>query len=156
MIRTATPADALAIAEIWNHYIRVSTNTFASIEKTEADIAMLLESRPIFVADQAGNISGFAHWGPFRGADGYRHTAEHTVYLRPDTARRGTGRALMAEVEAHAAAAGIHTIWAAISAENAAGIAFHERLGYTDAVRLNEVGRKFDRWLDLVLMQKRL
>lgn len=155
MIRPARPGDAAGIARIWNHYIESTAATFAAVPKTEAEVAALIAARPVFVAeDDAGAIHGFAHYGPFRGGDGYRHTAEHTLYLAPGQGGRGLGRALLGAVEDHGSAAGIHTMWAGISAENPAAIAFHARCGYAEAARLRQVGRKFDRWLDLVLMQK--
>ena len=79
---------------------------------------------------------------------------EHTVLLAPAAQGKGLGRALMAALEAHAAAAGAHVMIAAIDADNAAGRAFHAALGYVQTGLMPQTGRKFGRWLDLVLMQK--
>ena len=81
---------------------------------------------------------------------------EHTVLLPPELRGRGAGRALMDRVEAHARAGGAHTLFAGVSGENTAGIAFHARIGFDVSARYPEAGRKFGRWLDLVLMMKRL
>ncbi len=156
MIRPAAPPDAPAIAAIWNHYIRHTTVTFLPDEKTDADVAALIAGPdPVFVADE-GAVSGFARYFPFRSGRGYVHTVEHTVLLASDTPRRGLGRALMTAVEDHARAAAKHSLWAGVSAENTAGVAFHTAIGFTPVAVLPEVGFKFDRWIDLVLMQKRL
>ena len=76
--------------------------------------------------------------------------------LAPDARGRGVGRSLMAAIEQHARDMGFHTMWAGVSAGNPDGVVFHERVGYEKVAVLPEVGRKFDQWLDLVLMQKRL
>lgn len=157
MIRPATAADAAAIAAIWNTMIRDTTVTFLPHEKTVAEVAALIDGAdPVFVWDDAGQVLGFARYFQFRGGAGYRHTSEHTVLLHPGAQGRGGGRALMRHLLDHAAAAGRHSMWAGVSGENIAGVAFHERLGFETVAVLPEVGWKFDRWIDLVLMQKRL
>lgn len=157
MIRPARPEDAPAIAAIWNPVIRDTAITFESVEKTPADITTLIAARPAFlVAEEAEGIAGFATYGQFRGGTGYDRTMEHTVILGPGARGRGLGRALMAAIEDHARAGGAHTIFAGVSADNAPGVAFHAALGYRTVARLPEVGWKFGRWMDLVLMQKTL
>jgi phosphinothricin acetyltransferase len=155
MIRRARPGDAADIAALWNRYIRETACTFHSVEKSQAEILAQIAARPVFVAEAEG-FAGFGHYGPFRAGDGYRHTAEHTLYLHPAAQGRGLGRALMTALEDHARGAGIHGLWAGISAENPGGLAFHARMGFREVARLPEAGRKFDRWMDLVLMQKLL
>jgi phosphinothricin acetyltransferase len=155
VIRPATPADAAAVAAIWNHYIRHTTVTFASTERTETEVAGLIAARPaFFVAETASGIAGFATYTQFRGGDGYARCMEHTIQLAPGASGTGLGRALLAAVEDHARAGGAHSIFAGVSAENEAGRAFHARMGYAEAAILRQTGWKFGRWLDLVLMQK--
>lgn len=155
--RPARPADAPAVAAIWNHYIRESAATFNSVEKTEAEVAAAMVGNPCFlVADAGGRIAGFATYFQFRGGVGYRHTMEHTVQLAPGQSGRGLGRSLVAALEDHARAAAVHSLFAAVSGDNPDGVLFHRALGYAEVGRLPEVGRKFGRWMDLVLMQKRL
>lgn len=153
MIRPARQEDAAAITALWNHYIRETACTFHGVEKTQAEIETHIAARPVFVA-VAGDFAGFGHYGQFRAGDGYRHTGEHTLYLHPAAQGRGFGRALLSALEDHARGAGFHALWAGISAENPGGVAFHARAGFREVARLPEAGRKFDRWMDLILMQK--
>jgi L-amino acid N-acyltransferase len=157
LVRPATPADAAAIAAIWNPVIRDTTITFNPTEKSEAEVAALIAGPdPCFVWHEDGRVLGFARYFQFRGGLGYRHTCEHTVLLHPDARGRGGGRALMAVLLADAAASGRHSLWAGVSAENEAGAAFHAALGFDIIAVLPEVGHKFGRWIDLILMRKLL
>ena len=154
-VRNATAGDAAAVAAIWNHHIRDTTVTFTSQETTEAGVAALIATRPaFFVALDQGRVAGFASYDQFRGGVGYARTMEHTIQLAPGGAGRGLGRTLMTAVEDHARAGGAHSMFAGVSAENPAGRAFHARLGYRETALLPQVGWKFGRWIDLVLMQK--
>lgn len=154
MIRPARPEDAPAIAAIWNRIIRDTVATFTTAKKDPAVLAEGMRTQPYWVAEEAGEILGFATYFQFRGGPGYAHTMEHSVHLDPRAQGKGLGRALMATLEDHARAHGVHSLFAGISGENAAGIAFHAALGYVHTARLSQVGRKFGRWHDLVLMQK--
>ncbi len=155
MIRLAQTTDAAAVAAIWNHYIRDTTITFALTDKTVADVAALIATRPaFFVATIETTVAGFATYAQFRPGDGYALCMEHTVLLAPDAGGAGLGGALLAAVEAHAASAGAHSMIGVVSAENAPGRAFHARMGYAETAHLRETGRKFGRWLDVVMMQK--
>lgn len=159
MIRAATAADAQAIADIWNPVIRDTSITFNAVEKTLGDITALIASRQaaghaVLVAEQGGTVAGFATYAQFRSGVGYAHAMEHTILLGPAAQGAGLGRALLSALETHARAAGITTLIGGVSAENAAGRAFHARMGYTQVAILQRVGFKFGRALDLVLMQK--
>lgn len=161
LIRQATAADAPAIAAIWEPVVRETTITFSSEVKAPAGVAALIAERaaagfPFLLAEAGGEPLGFASYAQFRGGNGYARCMEHTIILAPAARGQGIGRALMAAIEAHAAARGAHSLWAGVSGENAAGIAFHAALGYAHAATLRETGFKFGRWLDLVLMVKYL
>lgn len=159
MIRDATTADAPGIAAIWNRIIRDTTVTFNAVEKTPADIATLIADRQaaghaFLVVERAGDVAGFATYAQFRGGVGYARTMEHTILLAPTAQGGGLGRALMTAIEDHARRAGAISLFAGVSAENPAGRAFHAHLGFAEVAILQRVGFKFDRTMDLVLMQK--
>lgn len=159
MIRPARVADCAAIAAIWNPVIRDTLVTFTTAEKTAEGLAATLAEKAgaghgFFVAEAGGHVAGFATYGQFRSGPGYARTMEHSVILAPEGRGRGLGRALMAVLEDHAAAGGAHSVFAGVSGANPEGRAFHAALGYREIAVLPEVGYKFGRWLDLVLMQK--
>jgi L-amino acid N-acyltransferase YncA len=156
VVREATSDDAIKIAEIWNPIISDTPFTFTNIRKTPENLAKDIDGKngAFFVACQNEDIVGFATYGAFRNGPGYAYTKEHSIILAPHAHGKGIGRALMSALEAHAAATGVHSMWAGVSAENPAAICFHAALGYTEVARLPEVGFKFNRWIDLVLMQK--
>lgn len=158
MIRAAHPSDAAAIAAFWNPYIRDTAITFTAQEKTADDIAAMIRDRQtaghgFLVADQGG-IKGFASYSQFRGGPGYARSMEHTIILHPAAAGLGIGTALMTALQDHARQAGAHCLIAGVSAENPAGRAFHARIGFAEIATLPQVGYKFGRFMDLVLMQK--
>lgn len=155
IIRPATPTDAAQIATIWNHAIRETVITFNPVEKSHEEVAALT-AKDCLVWEDSDRVMGFARYFPFRGGEGYRFTVEHTVMLHSDGHGRGGGRALMLALMEHASAAGKHSMFAGCSAENAAAVAFHARLGFEEVATLRQVGFKFGRWFDLVLMQKML
>jgi len=156
VIRAGRPEDAEAIAAIWNQVIRETTQTFNTLEKDAAALADQIGAQPWFVADEGGGVLGFVTWTQFRSGTGYAHTVEHSVHVATSGRGRGVGRALMAAAEARARATGLHSMIAEVAGENAGGVAFHAALGYREVARLPEVGWKFGRWHDLVLMQKML
>lgn len=157
-IRPAETADIAPILEIWNPLIRDTSVTFTSVEKTHDGLAADIAARgaAFLVAEEAGALMGFASHGAFRGGPGYVHTAEHTVIVAPVAQGRGAGRALMRALEDQARMAGVHVLVAGVSAENVPAIAFHRAIGFAEAGRLPEVGRKFGRWMDLVFLHKRV
>lgn len=157
MVRDAIAKDAAAIAAIWNPVIETGIETFNSVLKSADDVRTMIEGRPCFlVIELDGAVVGFATYDQFRGGVGYARTMEHTIILAPAAAGRGAGRALMDRVLDHAKANGVHSMWAGVSGENASAVAFHKACGFVEVATLPEVGWKFDRWFDLVLLQKRL
>ncbi|MFT5065868.1 MAG: phosphinothricin acetyltransferase [Yoonia sp.] len=157
MIRPANARDASDIAAIWNHAIRHTTITFNPVEKTVPEVAELMtHDAPCLVFTDGPRVLGFARYSQFRGGDGYRFSVEHTIMLHDDAHGKGAGRGLIDSLCTHAKDAGKHTMYAGVSAENQGAVDFHTKMGFTIAAVLPEVGHKFGRWLDLVLMQKRL
>jgi len=161
VIREAVAADAGVICAIWNPVIRDTTITFNPVQKSEADICAMIADKnargqSFLVAFDADTLLGFATYGQFRAGDGYRQTAVHTIILGPHARRQGTGRSLMKTLCDHAAGQGMHSLFAGCSAENVAAVAFHIKAGFVQVAQLPQVGRKFDRWIDLILLQKML
>jgi phosphinothricin acetyltransferase len=160
-IRAATLDDLPGILAIYNDAV---TATTAIWNETEVDLenrrAWFLERTgagfPVLVATDAKNVLGYATFGPFRPHDGYRHTVENSIYVRNDQRGRGIGAQLMPPLIEAARASGRHAIVAAIEADNAASLNLHAGFGFREVARMPEVGRKFGRWLDLVLLQRLL
>ena len=98
---------------------------------------------------------GFASYGEWRvSGRGYKFTVEHSVHIKAASRGTGIGRQLIQRLIDTAQAAGLHVMIGGIDADNTASIRFHERLGFTSVAHFHEVGFKFDRWLDLVFMQR--
>ncbi len=156
-LRPAQPADATALADLWNGMILNTLATFTTIEKTAQDLRDMISSRPnAFWVAQEDGLAGFVTYGPFRAGPGYAATVEHTIILDPRAQGRGHGRALMAHAMTAAATAGHHIMVAGISSANPQAVAFHRALGCEQTGLMHEVGRKGGAWLDLILMQKTL
>lgn len=155
-IRPAVNADATQIAAFWNPIIRDTVVTFSTQEKTEDGIADMISSQPFYVAVDGETVLGFATYSQFRGGNGYRKTMEHTIVLAPVANGQGIGRVLMKTIENDAESNGYHIMVAGVTAENAAGIAFHKAVGYEETGYMPEAGYKFGRYLDLMLLQKKL
>ena len=161
MIRPATPQDAAAIAAIYNDAVRHTTAIFNEHEVDVQNRIDWMQGReaagfPVLVLEEAGEAVGYASYGPFRPHDGYRATVEHSVYIRSDLRGGGRGKALMVALIDRAKAQGLHVMVAGIEASNEASIELHERLGFERVGVMVQVGQKFGRWLDLLLMQLRL
>ncbi len=160
-IRHATSADLPAILAITNDAILNTTSSWNVHPTTLEARAQWLADRqaaglPVLVSVIDGQVAGFGSYGSFRAWDGYALTVEHSIYVDAAFRRRGAGRVLLAALIDHATEAGKHVMMGVISADNEVSVLLHEQFGFTIVGRLPEVGRKFDRWLDLVLMQKML
>lgn len=160
LVRPATVADLPGIVDIYNVSV-TTTSTWSETPQTLEERSAWFSARTaagdgVFVADVDGVVAGFSAYGEFRNPHwtGYRFTVENTVHVREGWSGRGIGRALMEALIDHAIAGGKHVMVAAVDGENAGSVTFHERLGFTVVGRMPEVGRKFDRWLDLVLLQR--
>ena len=108
------------------------------------------------MARDAGRAVAFASYGDFRAWPGYRYTVEHSVHVAESHRRRGLGRRLVEALVEHAGHAGLHVLVAGVDAGNDASLALHEGLGFERVAHLREVAWKFDRWIDLVLLQRSL
>lgn len=158
-IRDAEDRDLEGITAIHNDAVEHSTaiwnDTLVDLDNRRAWHADRRRAGyPVLVAiDQDGAVLGYASFGDWRAFDGYRHTVEHSVYIRADQRGAGVGRALMQGLIARARAIGKHVLVAGIEAGNTGSIRLHEKLGFVQVGLLPQVGTKFGRWLDLAFLQ---
>jgi L-amino acid N-acyltransferase YncA len=161
LVRDAIEGDLPSILAIYNEVIVSSTAIYAddpvSLNNRTAWFAQQKERGfPVLAAiGPDGDVIGYSAFGEWRGAwPGYRHTVEHSVHVRADRRGIGVGRALVEGLFPHAEAMGKHVMIGGIDAANSASIRLHEKLGFQRVAHFREVGRKFDRWLDLVFVQR--
>ena len=159
--RLAERRDAEAIREIYNREVLGSTVTFDLVPRTlDEQIEWLDEhagGHPAIVAvDAAGTVVGFGALSPWRPRPAYSPTVEDSVYVHHEWRGRGIGRALLEELVRLAEAHGFHSVMARIVGGHEASIALHRACGFEIAGIEREVGRKFGKWLDVVLMQRML
>ncbi len=157
-IRDATRDDLPRILAITNEAIANTTALWTLTPTALAARAEWYEERrrlgfPVLVASIGGEVLGFASFGSFRPWEAYERTVEHSLYIDAAARGRGLGSALLAALVRRAEAGGMHAMVGGIEAGNAASLRLHARLGFREAGRLREVGRKFGRWLDLVFME---
>jgi len=156
-IRRATLGDARQIADIYNHYIAHSTATFDTQPKAVGErIAWLTEHgdlHPVFVSEADGEVVAWGSLTPFRDRPAYRHTVEVAVYVAPNCTGMGLGPKLLERLVDAARGAGHHVVVSQIVSENLPSLKLAERAGFTEVGTMHEVGRKFDRWLDVVIME---
>jgi L-amino acid N-acyltransferase len=157
-VRPAKADDLPALLEIYNDAVVNTTASWDLVPWTPAEHAEWYATKaahrhPILVAVEDGEVLGYAAYGPFRSKAGYAATMEHSVYVRPSSQGRGIGRTLLVAVIEAARANGVHALIGGLSADNDVSMRLHASLGFVEVGRLPEVGRKFDVWLDLVLLQ---
>jgi L-amino acid N-acyltransferase YncA len=159
-IRDAETGDLPQILAIYNEVIATSTAVYSTEPSTLAERSDWFEQRrrrgfPVLAASEGDRVLGFSSFGEFRGAfSGYRHSVEHSVHVRAEARGAGIGRQLVAALFPLAVALGKHVMIGAVDAANEGSLRFHERLGFERVGHFREVGRKFDRWLDLVFVQR--
>ncbi|HYF41937.1 MAG TPA: GNAT family N-acetyltransferase [Ramlibacter sp.] len=161
-IRPSQDADLPAITAIYEYHVLNGTGTFETTPPTQEDMAarradVLAKGLPYLVAEQDGQVLGFAYCQWFKPRPAYRFSAEDSIYLHPDAAGKGLGRQLLGALAAQAEAAGIRKLIAVIGdSANAGSIGVHRSLGFTAVGSFKSCGWKFGRWLDIVLMEKTL
>ena len=153
MIRSCSPRDAAAIARIYNHYVLHTVITFeeepVSTGDMEGRIGDVTRTHPWLVCEQRGAVVGFAYARPWNVRSAYRHSVEVTIYLEPTVTGRGLGRPLYEALLDAVDRRSIHRAVAGIALPNEASVRLHERLGFVKSGHLPEIGRKFERWIDV-------
>jgi len=162
LLRDCREGDLEAVRVIYAREVLEGT---ASFELEPPDLAELTARwrairsarLPYVVAEQGGRIAGYAYAGPYRARPGYRYTVENSVYVAPWARRQGIGRVLLDRLIAAASDRGMRQMVAIIGdSAHVASIALHERAGFRLVGALENVGCKFGRWLDTVIMQRAL
>ena len=161
-IRPSGDADLDAVIAIYGHHVRHGTASFETeppspeeMRRRRADL--LARGFPYLVAACAGEVVGYAYASPYRLRPAYRHTAENSVYLRPDAAGQGVGTRLLTALVAECEALGLRQMVAVVGdSANLASIRLHQRCGFRLVGVLEAVGYKHGQWLDSVLLQRTL
>jgi phosphinothricin acetyltransferase len=162
LIRPSTPADLTAITAIYAWNVLNGTGTFELeapdlAEMTRRRDDVLAKGLPWLVVERAGTVLGYAYANHFRPRRAYRFCLEDSVYLAADAKGRGMGRLLLAELMARCEALGARQMLAVIGdSANLGSVGVHRTLGFEPVGVMKSAGWKFDRWLDVVLMQKAL
>ena len=161
-IRPAQPRDLAVITRIYDHAVRHGTASFEIEPPGESEMARRYETLraggyPYLVAELGGEITGYAYAGPYRARPAYRWSVEDSIYIAPQLQRRGIGRALLDRLIADAEAGGFRQMIAVVGdSANTASIELHRTAGFRMVGTFDNVGFKFGRWLDSVLMQRPL
>ena len=159
VVRPATIADAAALVEMYNAEVTGSTSTFDLVERSLDDQRQWLAERSgafaaVVAVDTASKqVVGFAALSPYKERAAYRTTVENSVYVHRDQHRRGIARLLMEHLIERARESGFHSIIARIEASGEASLALHRSVGFELVGVEREVGRKFNRWLSVAVMQ---
>jgi L-amino acid N-acyltransferase YncA len=161
-IRDSDAADVPQIAALYGWHVMNGTGTFEMTPPANADMAqrradVIANALPWLVAESNGHVVGYAYASQFRPRPAYRFCVEDSIYLRPEAQGHGLGKRLLNELITRCDALGIRQMVALIGdADNQGSIALHRSLGFEHAGVLKSSGRKFDRWLDAVFMQRAL
>ncbi len=162
VIRPGEERDVLALLDIYNHYVLHANATF---DMTPLTLEQRLEwfshydttgRHRLLVAEQDGVVVGYATSSVFRPRAAYDRTIETSIYLRPGVTGMRLGTRLYEALFAAIADEDIHRAYAVVAVPNEASVALHRAFGFVEVGRLHEVGRKFDRWWDVVFLEKRL
>ena len=162
VIRPSHDGDLQAITAIYAHHVVHGTGTFETVPPTLQDMTarrsdVLARGLPWLVAEQEGRVLGYAYCNWFKPRPAYRFSAEDSIYVAHDAPRRGIGRALLQALCDAAEAAGVRRLIAVIGdSANAGSIGVHRSLGFEVVGTLRSCGWKFDRWLDVVMMDRPL
>tara|TARA_Y100001970_G_C13676074_1_gene575417 strand:- start:6 stop:506 length:501 start_codon:yes stop_codon:yes gene_type:complete len=157
-LRLARNEDAEAIREIYNNEVSSGTATFDLVPRTPEQQREWMTERSgahvVLVAEVEGEIMGFGALSRYMKRPAYSTTVENSVYVRPECQGQGIGETILNSLIDRAAEHGFHTIIARIGSESEGSVALHRKVGFEEIGREREIGRKFGRWLDVVIMQR--
>jgi phosphinothricin acetyltransferase len=157
-IRKVTLEDAEKVGEIYNYYIQNTHHTFEteplSVELTRKRIGKVIADFPFLVAEQDGEIFGYAHAARFKLRQAYEHSAEVSIYVKNNSKQRGIGSLLYEKLFEKLEDTDIHAMVAGISLPNDVSVKFHEKLGFEKVAHFKEVGYKLGRWIDVGYWEK--
>ena len=159
IIRKANRSDVPAMREIFNEVLRNSNSIYREEEVSLEERYTWFDEKidhgfPIFGAYEGEKLIGYAGYGTWRAAQGYRKTVELTIYVDSSVRGKGTGKALMQTIIDEATKDGFHVMIGAIDSANQSSIDFHKKFGFAETARMPEVALKNGKWLDLVFMQR--
>lgn len=161
-IRPSHDADLPAITAIYAHHVLHGTGTFETTPPTQTDMTgrradVLAKGLPWLVAEEEGQVLGFAYCQWFKPRPAYRFSAEDSIYLAPEAAGKGLGTLLLNDLIVRAQALGVRKLIAVIGdSANVGSVGVHRKAGFAQVGVLQSCGWKFGRWLDVVLMDKTL
>jgi phosphinothricin acetyltransferase len=161
VIRPYRPDDSAAVTRIYAHYVRDTVITFETVPPDAGEMAarfaaIAAKGHPLLIGEVAGAVIGYAYASTYRAREAYRFTCEDSIYLAPEAVGRGLGGRLLARLIEDAAAAGLKQMIAVITAERANSVRLHEKHGFRHVGRHAAIGYKFERWLDVIHMQRAL
>lgn len=152
-IRKVNAADAPQIAEIYNYYIKNTHQTFETeplgADEMQRRIGEISENYPYLVAEEGGEILGYAYATQFKLSQEYEYSAAVSIYVKHDSKQKGLGTRLYLKLFDELAETDFHAVVAAISLPNDLGVRFHEKLGFTKVAHFREIGYKLGRWVDV-------
>jgi phosphinothricin acetyltransferase len=160
-IRSAHPADAAAIAAIYNHYVATTTITFEEAQ-VDADgmaqrITKVISAKlPWLVLEQDGQVLGYAYASQWKERSAYRFSVESSIYLHHEACGKGLARKLYQHLLDLLRQSGVHLVIGGVALPNAASVGLHQKMGFEPVGSFREVGRKFGRWIDVSYWQLRL
>ena len=161
VMRPYRPQDIPAVTRIYGHYVRETVITFETAEPDEAEMANRFatiagKGHPLLVGEIDGEVIGYAYASTYRPREAYRFTCEDSIYLAPSAVGHGIGSQMLGRLIEESSKAGLRQMLAVITAERENSIRLHTKHGFRMIGTYEALGYKFDRWLDIVHMQRAL
>ena len=161
VMRPYRPDDIPAVTKIYGHYVRETVITFETAEPDEAEMANRFaaiagKGHPLLIGEIDGEVIGYAYASTYRPREAYRFTCEDSIYLAPSAVGHGIGSKMLGRLIDESSKAGLKQMLAVITAERENSIRLHAKHGFRTIGTYEALGYKFDRWLDIVHMQRAL